>query len=59
MFKYDFIDPASICIRGMTPGEILAQHPDWKPFWYDAPDGQYGRPAAFCQQLQALNLGEA
>jgi pimeloyl-ACP methyl ester carboxylesterase len=27
--------------------------------WYDAPDGQYGRPAAFYQQLQALNLGEA
>jgi dipeptidyl aminopeptidase/acylaminoacyl peptidase len=26
--------------------------------WYDAPDGQYGRPAAFYQQLQALNLGE-
>ena len=28
-------------------------------FWYDTPDGQYGRPAAFYQQLQALNLGEA
>lgn len=46
-------------IRGMTPGEIVAQHPEWKPLWYDAPDGQYGRPAAFYQQLQALNLGEA
>ena len=46
-------------IRGMTPGEIIAQHPEWKPLWYDAPDGQYGRPAAFYQQLQALNLGEA
>jgi pimeloyl-ACP methyl ester carboxylesterase len=45
-------------IRGMTPGEIVAQHPEWKPLWYDAPDGQYGRPAAFYQQLQALNLGE-
>ncbi len=46
-------------IRGMTPGEAIAQHPDWKNWWYDAPDGQYGRPAAFYQQLQALNLGEA
>jgi len=46
-------------IHGMTPGEIVAQHPEWKSLWYDAPDGQYGRPAAFYQQLQALNLGEA
>jgi len=46
-------------IKGMTPGRIIAQHPEWKSLWYDAPDGQYGRPAAFYQQLQALNLGEA
>ena len=37
---------------------------DWaralrKPLWYDDPDGQYGRPAAFYQQLQGLNLGQA
>lgn len=44
--------------HGMTPREVLAAHPEWKPLWYDAPDGQYGRPAAFYQQLQALNLGE-
>ena len=43
----------------MTPGEVLAQHPEWKDLWYDSPDGQYGRPAAFYQQLQALNLGKA
>lgn len=43
----------------MTPGAVLAQHPGWKDLWYDKPDGQYGRPAAFYQQLQALNLGEA
>jgi hypothetical protein len=30
-------------IRGTTPGEIIAEHPEWKPLWYDAPDGQYGR----------------
>lgn len=45
-------------MKGMTPGQIIAQHPEWKGLWYDAPDGQYGRPAAFYQQLQALNLGE-
>ncbi len=43
---------------GMTPGQILASHPDWKPLWGDSPSGQYGRPAAFYQQLQRLNLGE-
>jgi pimeloyl-ACP methyl ester carboxylesterase len=45
--------------RRMTPGEILQQHPQWNNLWYDRPDGQYGRPAAFYQQLQALNLGQA
>lgn len=45
-------------IQGRTPGEVLRQHPQWKDLWYDSADGQYGRPAAFYQQLQALNLGE-
>ena len=45
-------------IARMTPGEILQQHPDWRPLWYDDDEGQYGRPAAFYQQLQDLNLGE-
>lgn len=45
-------------MKGMTPAQVIAQHPEWKSLWYDAPDGQYGRPAAFHQQLQALNLGE-
>jgi pimeloyl-ACP methyl ester carboxylesterase len=44
--------------KGMTPGQVLGQHPEWKNLWYDSPDGQYGRPAAFYQQLQALNLGQ-
>jgi pimeloyl-ACP methyl ester carboxylesterase len=44
--------------EGRTPAEALAPHPHWKDLWYDAPDGQYGRPAAFYQQLQALNLGK-
>jgi len=45
-------------MKGMTPGQVIAQHPEWKGLWYDSPDGQYGRPAAFYQQLQDLNLGE-
>ena len=45
-------------MKGMTPGQVIAQHPEWKGLWYDTPDGQYGRPAAFYQQLQDLNLGE-
>ena len=45
-------------MHGQTPGQVLTAHPEWKSLWYDAPDGQYGRPAAFYQQLQALNLGK-
>jgi len=45
-------------VQKMTPGEILKQHPEWKGLWHDEPDGQYGRPAAFYQQLEDLNLGE-
>ena len=45
-------------IHRMTPVEAVAQHPEWKTLWYDAPDGQYGRPASFYQQLQDLNLGK-
>lgn len=55
-----FIDFYNLYLmKGMTPGQVIAQHPEWKDLWYDSPDGQYGRPAAFYQQLQALNLGEA
>jgi pimeloyl-ACP methyl ester carboxylesterase len=53
----DFYD--LFLIKGLTPGEVIKQHPEWKAIWYDSPEGQYGRPAAFYQQLQALNLGEA
>ena len=45
-------------VKGMTPGQIISQHPEWKSLWYDSLDGQYGRPARFYQQLQTLNLGE-
>lgn len=46
-------------MRGKTPGEVLRLHPEWKPLWSDSSDGQYGRPAAFYQQLQEANLGRA
>ena len=45
-------------IHKMAPGEIIKLHPEWARLWYDEPEGQYGRPAAFYQQLQDLNLGE-
>jgi pimeloyl-ACP methyl ester carboxylesterase len=45
-------------MKRMTPGQVIGQHPEWKSLWYDTPDGQYGRPAAFYQQLQELNLGD-
>jgi hypothetical protein len=43
----------------LTPAEVIAEHPEFKPIWYDEPDHQYGRPAAFYQQLQDLNLAGA
>ena len=46
-------------IDKMTPGEAIAREPALKEIWYDASDGQYGRPAAFYQQLQDLNLAQA
>jgi pimeloyl-ACP methyl ester carboxylesterase len=46
-------------IDEMTPGQILAKKPEWRPLWYDTDTTQYGRSAAFYQQLQDLNLGEA
>jgi len=48
----------SYLIDRKTPGDVLKEHPEWKSLWHDDPDGQYGRPAAFYQQLQALNLGK-
>jgi len=42
-----------------TPGAVIAEHPEFKVVWYDEPAGQYGRPANFYWQLQALNLAEA
>ncbi len=41
------------------PGAIVASDARLKAIWYGNADGQYGRPAAFFQQLQALDLGAA
>jgi len=46
-------------IEKQTPKQILAARPEWKGIWEDGETTQYGRPAAFFQQLQDLNLGEA
>ncbi len=45
----------------LSPGEIIRTHPEMKmkDIWYDEPERQYGRPAAYYQQLQQLNLAEA
>jgi len=40
----------------LTPGEVLARRPDLAPLWYDAPGGQFGRPASYYHQVAALNM---
>ena len=46
-------------LEQMTPGEVLRQRPDLRTLWYDKDDSQYGRPTAFYQQLQRLDLAAA
>jgi pimeloyl-ACP methyl ester carboxylesterase len=43
-------------IEEKTPAQVIETQPRMKALWYDEPDHQYGRPAAFYQQLQKLNL---
>jgi pimeloyl-ACP methyl ester carboxylesterase len=43
----------------MTPAEVARARPHLAGVWYDAPDSQYGRPARFYHQLQALDLAAA
>src|SRR5205823_2738477 len=43
----------------LTPAQALERNPALKEIWYDQPESQYGRPAAYYQQLQELNLAEA
>lgn len=43
----------------LTPGEIIRQKPSMSGLWYGQPAHQYGRPAAYFQQLQELNVEAA
>ena len=43
----------------LTPVQAIERNPALKEIWYDKPESQYGRPAAYYQQLQELNLAEA
>jgi pimeloyl-ACP methyl ester carboxylesterase len=46
-------------VRGKTPGEVIRANPSLRPLWEDEPAHQYGRPALFYTQVQALNLESA
>jgi pimeloyl-ACP methyl ester carboxylesterase len=50
---------AKYLLERRTPGDVIAAHSDLKAAWYDEPAHQYGRPAAFYHQLQALDLAAA
>ncbi len=50
---------AAYLLDGTAPREILRRHPDLGSVWDADLDHQYGRPIAFYQQLQQLNLAEA
>lgn len=43
----------------MTPAEVVRDRPHLAGLWYDEPESQYGRPAAFYHQLQDLNPAAA
>jgi pimeloyl-ACP methyl ester carboxylesterase len=43
----------------LTPAEVVRARPALDGIWYDEPDSQYGRPARFYHQLQALDLAAA
>jgi pimeloyl-ACP methyl ester carboxylesterase len=46
-------------IRKQTPGDVTRAKPQLAGLWSDEPAHQYGRPAAYFQQLQTLNLAAA
>lgn len=43
----------------LTPAEVVERRPRLRGVWYDAPGSQYGRPARYYHQLQALDLAAA
>jgi pimeloyl-ACP methyl ester carboxylesterase len=50
---------AEYLLERRTPAEVISAHPNLQSVWYDEPKHQYGRPAAFYHQLQALDLAAA
>jgi pimeloyl-ACP methyl ester carboxylesterase len=50
---------AAYLFERRTPAEVIATRKHLASVWYDEPAHQYGRPAAFYHQLQALNLSSA
>jgi pimeloyl-ACP methyl ester carboxylesterase len=49
---------AEVLNAGKTPAEATRGTPHAR-WWYDAPDGQYGRSARYYQQVQALDVDAA
>jgi pimeloyl-ACP methyl ester carboxylesterase len=43
----------------LTPEAVSVEIPQLRGYWHDAPEHQYGRPAAFYHQLQRLNIARA
>jgi pimeloyl-ACP methyl ester carboxylesterase len=43
----------------LTPAQVIARRPDLARLWYDAPDGQFGRPATYFQQVARLEVERA
>jgi pimeloyl-ACP methyl ester carboxylesterase len=50
---------AAYLLERRTPAEVIRLKPALKSVWYDEPTHQYGRPAAYYHQLQALDLDAA
>lgn len=46
-------------IQKLTPGKVIAAHPELRRLWYDTTTGQYGRSAAYFHQVQALDVDRA
>src|SRR5262249_911837 len=50
---------AAYLFERLTPAQVVERRPHLRGVWYDEPDAQYGRPAAFYHQLQDLDLAAA
>lgn len=50
---------AAYLFEQLTPAEVQRRRPHLQGVWYDEPESQYGRPAAYYHQLQRLDLAAA